>query len=275
MSKFHVRLSVAAILAVLGFARFGEANPIATPITGVTGWAFDVIYNGGGSATGLTPFDSTTYHDYLASQAATGSSTTGLPTGGAVTISGTGSSGTPGTGNIGDQFQFQSYTGNNAIQWGPGSPGALTSAKLTLGTPASYSTLSFLWACADSANATGTDITVTYTDNTTDVIAVSPPPNWNGAVGDQPLTGMDYGTGASSVSLVAGSGGNGIGLTEVTTPTLDTTRMVKSVTFSNVGSPTQGTYNVLAISGVVPEPSTLASLLAPAVTLLVRRRRRA
>jgi hypothetical protein len=76
------------------------------------------------------------------------------------------------TSRFGTPFQFQSFTGNNALLLGPGG-GLPSSGTLTLAAPASYGTLAIL-ASASASNVTPT-VTVRYTDGTTDTFNYNAP----------------------------------------------------------------------------------------------------
>jgi hypothetical protein len=240
-------------------ASFASAAIVATPISGVSGWNADVVYETGESslATG-TGFDSSA-HDLVAQDVSGVGAGKGMPNGGAVTIT-----------NTGDQFQFQSYTASNSAQWKPNGT-AGTGVTLTLATAAAYSKLSILAGSGNVAGKVIGDIIVNFTTGSpttfTGNLNLADWVTAGNTASDAPLTGMNF----YNVNTVSSASNVGLSESTIALSPADQARLVQSVTFDNGGS--NGTDNVMALSGIAaPEPAALSLLAMSFVGLLGRRR---
>ncbi len=166
----------------------------------------------------------------------------------------------------GTTFQFQNFTGNNALLLGPGG-GLPSSSTLTLTTPANFTTLAILASSSAPASPTGT-VTVHYTDGSTGTFAFNAP-DWDSGGSDAALP--------NSVARAHVSGNTFLGTdpnsgdqwqmfeTDINT---DPSKQVASLEFASSGPNTTGIFAVSGGLGVLPVPvnaafKVIATPLAP------------
>ena len=233
-----------------------------TPIA-ATGWNRDVVVENTASApysTVAQPFDVPNNYGFY--QSGLAGSTQGLPETGAFNslIDGT-------------TFQFQRYTGNNVLQFSPGTNG-FGSGSLTLVTPAAYSSFSILAAAANSGASMG-NLVIHFTDST-----VSPTLQFNNSDWFFQPNPAIAGFGRVNLSGTAVED-NGTTAPELYQTTLNLSslglsgKMIQSVDFIDLATDGRESTGIFAISGTqVPEPGSVALLaLGAACSVFLRRRK--
>ena len=253
-----MRYTTGLVLATFGTLAVASAAQAAYLPIAVSGFGNDVIlastdsYSTGLTATMDDGTGKTGNTFYEAGYVATG----GLPAGGLI-VSAV---------DAGHTFQLQSYTANNALMIAIpfDSYGAHTTNQpigtLTVNQPASYSALSFLVASGSGAGAVGYTINYAAGAAATGTLAV---PNWGDVA-----AGMAVKSGRANSS---GFDNADYGMFQVDVTGLTNTSAITSIDFVN--DSLMGNKTIFAVSGAVPEPTSMAVLGLGGLSLLARRRR--
>jgi len=250
---------LAAGLALSSLSVSAANNPIS-----ISGWNRDIIVEAGTTvpyAGAASPFDVPNNYGFY--EAGLPGGTRGLPSS---TVGRSFASLVDGT-----VFQFQPYTGNNALQL---SASTSSFGTLTFTTPGRYSSLSILAAAANSGASMG-NLVIHFAD-----ASVSPVLQFNNSDWFFQPNPAIMGFGRVGLSSTTPED-NGAGAPELYGTTLNlaslglNTKPIVSIDFTDLSTDPRESTGIFAISGtLVPEPGSLALLITGAALLSVFRRRK-
>jgi hypothetical protein len=253
MKRFNL-LTASLVLSTLSL------NAANTPIS-ITGWNRDVIVEATATApysSAAAPFDVPNNYGFY--EAGLPGGTRGLPSSRTFTslVDGT------------TVFQFQPYTGNNALQL---SASTSSFGTLTFGTPGIYSSLSILAAAANSGASQG-NLVIHFADS-----SVSPVLQFNNSDWFFQPNPAIMGFGRQDLGSINPED-NGASYPELYPTTLNlaalglNTKPIVSIDFTDLSSDPRESTGIFALSGtLVPEPGSMALVLTGGALLVLRRRK--
>ncbi|MHB8636312.1 MAG: PEP-CTERM sorting domain-containing protein [Fimbriimonadaceae bacterium] len=246
---------------VVGVAAFAASATAGNTPLSLTGYNFDGIADGSGTAAGSTTGTLDSIYDYFTKGFDAAAPTAGLPTTSFISAF-----------NASTTFLLAAPSGDNLLWLQQHGSGA-TSGTLTLAAPATFTTLAFLVTGFNGSQPTGYALNFASGTPTSGSFTSSDNFNQTGYA----INGFGRVSRSNGVFDSIGSTNPRLYEIDVTLSSTDALRTLDSVTFTN--NETSGTtfhdVGVFAISGAspAPEPASLAAL-GLGLTALCRRRRR-